>query len=553
MDIDTHGKLVYHLGCGMKNNRTQCPDCLEEGKVKNNVGVYEDGKMWCFRCEKFINMSEEIEHLVKLAHPIMPVPLNKRNISRETVEQFKCGVTTGLTEPVFVFPYQKGGKEYAQKTKTADKRYTWLNFNKNLDMFGGHLHDSSRKNIIITEGEEDAMAIYQALGHGSTRSLNHVTSLAGGAGSATEFVKQHYEKLVKYETITICFDEDEAGQKARDKVIPLFTKNKLRIVKLPRKDACEMLIHNQEEELKWAVLKAESIVPKGIVRMSDLTDEFFDYEPPKGITLPFPKLNAALGGLRKGELTMLAAGSGLGKSVFASNIIYDMILDKGLTVVDIKLEEDKKKTIFNYAGMYFNDRMYANQPKLLTGDQREEFRNKFRNYLTHDHFGSLDSKELLSVLEYYALSEKVDFIFLDHISIAISGTASSKEGERKDIDILVTKIRELINTSNVGFVCISHLTNPSNGGAQWEEGRKVNRSALRGSGALAQLSDNIIGIEGDLTQEDKKNLRLIRLLKTRYGYEQEATCDEFTYDKDTGKIDLVTGFDPHELNKEEPF
>jgi len=526
------------------SNRTICPDCNSEGKYKKNVGVYEDGKMWCFRCEKMIGQESTQD---KKASPLLMggnfSEISKKRLSFESVSAFNVVVNKDHKgTPVLVFPFTKNGKLVSQKLKTADKEYTWINFDKKLDMFGSHLHDSSRKNIIITEGEEDAIAVYQSLGGGGSRSLNHVTSLPGGASSAVEFVSNHYEKLAQYETVTICFDEDDAGHKARDKVIPLFTKNKLRIVKLPRKDACEMLINNQEEELKWSVLKAEAIVPKGIVRMSDLTDEFFDYEPPLGISLPFPMLNRSLNGLRRGELTMVAAGSGLGKSVFTSNIIFDMIVNKGLKVVDIKLEEDKKKTIFNYAGMYFDDREYANHPRKMSANQRAEFRDKFENYITHDHFGSLDSKELLAVLEYYALSEKVDFIFLDHISIAISGTQSSKEGERKDIDILVTKIRELINTSNVGFVCVSHLTNPSNGGNQWEEGRKVNRSALRGSGALAQLSDNIIGIEGDLTQEDTKLQRTIRLLKTRYGYEQEALCDTFTYDRNTGKIHVITEF-----------
>ncbi|CAB4212453.1 Archaeal primase DnaG/twinkle, TOPRIM domain [uncultured Caudovirales phage] len=523
--------------------RTECPDCHLEGKYKKNVGVYEDGKMWCFRCEKMINQESNDITSVPLLSGGKFSEITKKRLSFDSVSAFNVVINKDSNgTPVLVFPFTKNGKLVAQKLKTADKEYTWLNYDKKLDMFGSHLHDSSRKNIIITEGEEDAIAVYQALGHGGSRSLNHVTSLQGGANSAVEFISNNYEKLAQYETVTLCFDEDAAGHKARDKVIPLFTKNKLRIVKLSRKDACEMLINNQEEELKWSVLKAEAIVPKGIVRMSDLTDEFFDYEPPLGIALPFPMLNRSLNGLRRGELTMVAAGSGLGKSVFTSNIIYDMIVNKGLKVVDIKLEEDKKKTIFNYAGMYFDNREYANHPKNMSSKQRLEFRNKFENYITHDHFGSLDSKELLAVLEYYALSEKVDFIFLDHISIAISGTQSSKEGERKDIDILVTKIRELINTSNVGFVCVSHLTNPSNGGNQWEEGRKVNRSALRGSGALAQLSDNIIGIEGDLTQEETKLQRTIRLLKTRYGYEQEALCDTFTYDRDTGKIHVITEF-----------
>lgn len=56
----------------------------------------------------------------------------------------------------------------------------------------------------------------------------------------------------------------------------------------------------------------------------------------------------------------------------------------------------------------------------------------------------------------------------------------------------------------------------TSGGKQWEEGRKVNRSALRGSGALAQVADNIIGIEGDLTEEETKNYRQIRFLKINY-------------------------------------
>lgn len=519
----------------MKYNRTTCPDCELEGKYKPNVGVYEDG-LYCFRCEKMTKFedNEQSSNLPLLEGKDVP-GLPKRNISEATTKAFNVTYSGNK----LIFPYYKEGKLVAQKTKTKDKEYSWINYSSGLDMFGSKLHDSSRNNIIITEGEEDAMAVYQALGTGSIRSLNHVTSLPKGAGNAVKFIDDNYMKLSQYNTVTLAFDEDEAGQNAKNKVIPLFSKNKLRIVKLPRKDACDMLINNQQEELKWAILKAESIIPKGIVRVAELSDDFFDYEPEPGIDLAFPKLTYALAGLRKGELTMVTGGTGLGKSVFTTNLIYDMVVNKGLSVCDIKLEEDKKKTIFTYAGMYFNDRKYAHNPKSLTPEQRHEFKDKFSRYLTYDHFGSLDSRELLSVLEYYALSEKVDFIFLDHISMAISGMTSSKEGERKDIDILTTKIRELINTSEVGFVCVSHLSNPGSGSEQWESGRKVNRSALRGSGSLGQLSDNIIGIEGDLLTEEVKEERQIRLLKTRYGRCQETLCDKFSYDITTGKVNLI--------------
>ena len=187
----------------MRNKRTQCPDCLEEGKTKFNVGVYGDG-LWCFRCEKFI-MSDNVQtNKQKLTYENSFISdITSKKISSETLSYFNVEMlkniiytsTTGNSGSIQLalkFPYSEDNS--VVKLKTPEKQYTWINHTKNLPMFGANLHDSSRKNIIITEGEEDCMAVWQVLGHGSTRSLNHVTRLHNGAGSAAEFVKQHYEK-----------------------------------------------------------------------------------------------------------------------------------------------------------------------------------------------------------------------------------------------------------------------------------------------------------------------------------------------------------------------
>lgn len=546
----------------MIGSRTQCPECTLDGKDKDNVQIYEDNKMYCFRCCKIFKIDTELVGVKilnkqqqqsstiatqnkELLLSGVPINLNKRKITADTCKAFN--VVYNSDKNVLVFNYG----EDIQKLKTLDKKYTWLNYDKNkAKMFGESLHDASRKNIVITEGEEDAMAVYQSLGSGALRSYNHVTSLATGAGSAEAFIKHNYEKLSRYDTVTLCFDTDEAGQLAINKITnadkPLFSKNKIRLVKLTEKDASDMLANGKAEELKWAILKAEVNRPSGVIKVGELLDDYFDMEFPAGIESQFPRLNAALNGFRKGELTMLAAGTGIGKSVFATNLIYDFVINKKLKVVDIKLEENQKKTICNYAGMYFKNSSFKNSPKSLSEAQRKDFRNAFSNLFLHDHFGSLTSDELMSILEYYALVEKVDFIFLDHISMAISGTTSSNEGERKDIDKLVTKIRELINTSNVGFLCVSHLSNVKSDSQQWESGRQVNRSALRGSGTLGQLSDNILGIEADITNEEVKNVRNIRVIKTRYGNEQEVLCDSFEFDKRTGRVHL-TEYKPVEV------
>lgn len=284
---------------------------------------------------------------------------------------------------------------------------------------------------------------------------------------------------------------------------------------------------------------------KKIHKIGDITPDYFNYIFPPGFDISpiFPKLHRALRGLRKGELTMLTAGSGQGKSTFLSNLIHFLILHHNCSIADIKLEEKQQLSIYNYMALYagVDAADFRENPNMVSTQLKEEFIHKFNNLYLDDHFGSLESNKLLQMLDYYASVENVDFIFLDHISIAISGMESSREGERKDIDKLVTKIRTLIDKTGVGVVCVSHLSNPTDGGATYEQGRPVQRNNLRGSASLAQLSDNIIAIEGNLIGDESdehydKRKRKIRLIKTRYGAEQEVLTDSYIWLSETGRI-----------------
>ena len=153
----------------------------------------------------------------------------------------------------------------------------------------------------------------------------------------------------------------------------------------------------------------------------------------------------------------------------------------------------------------------------------------------YDHFGSLESKQLLSKLHYLAAVRKVDFIILDHISIVTSGLESSSEGERKDIDILMTKLRSLVEETGIGVVAIVHLKRVQ--GKSFNEGASVALNDLRGSASLEQLSDNVLALERD-QQGDNPNVLRVRVLKCReIGDTGEA--DVLTYNRDTGRITAV--------------
>ena len=132
----------------------------------------------------------------------------------------------------------------------------------------------------------------------------------------------------------------------------------------------------------------------------------------------------------------------------------------------------------------------------------------------YNHFGSLEQANLLAKLRYMATVEKCDFIFLDHISIVTSGMESSSEGERKDIDILMTKLASLVQETGVGIIGIVHLKRAKD--KSFNEGSIISLSDLRGSAALEQLSFNVIALERDQQAEDEaRDTMQIRVLKCR--------------------------------------
>ena len=83
----------------------------------------------------------------------------------------------------------------------------------------------------------------------------------------------------------------------------------------------------------------------------------------------------------------------------------------------------------------------------------------------------------------------VDWVILDHISILVSGNEGD---DRKNLDIAMTQLRTLCQELNIGLILVSHLKRPD--GRGHEDGAAVSLSQLRGSHAIAQLSDACIGI-----------------------------------------------------------
>jgi twinkle protein len=106
--------------------------------------------------------------------------------------------------------------------------------------------------------------------------------------------------------------------------------------------------------------------------------------------------------------------------------------------------------------------------------------------------------------------------------------------ERKRIDATMTKLRQLAQELNIGLHIVSHLRKSD--GTPFEEGGQISLNDLRGSGAIAQLANLVIGLERDQQcDEGNQNVTKVRVLKNRFSG-QNGVCGFLRYDPDTGRM-----------------
>ncbi len=532
-----------------------CPECGSS----DNLARYSDGHAWCFTpgCS-YKEKAEGAE-----GPPVKASGKPKKTISY--MGEVKAVVSRGLTEetcqkwqyrvgkyddrPAHLAFYLSDDRQpIAAKVRFPDKSFTFIGDPKAVGLYGQWLWRDKGKMLVITEGEIDALTVSQLQGNRWP-----VVSVPNGAQGAAKAIKKSLDWVEGFEKVVFMFDMDDVGQLAAKEAAKVLTPGKAYIASLPLKDPNEMLQAGRGKEVVDAIWGAKAFRPDGIVYGSDISLDDLKAGASRGYSIPYEELNTKLGGLRKQELTLLTAGSGIGKSTIAREIAYHLHQQHGLTIGNVYLEESLSKTAQGYVAIHNSIPLGSLRadPSLLSDEQWKKSFDQVINQrmFFYDHFGSLESDNLISQLRYMAVALGVDFIVLDHISIVVSGQESSTEGERKDIDRLMTRLRSLIEETGVGIIAIVHLKQPE--GKPHEEGGRVTLSQLRGSGSLKQLSDNVIALERNQQHSKMADVSTIRVLKNRE-FGDVGVADVLKYHKDTGRLLTASDFDLEEEKSDDP-
>jgi twinkle protein len=150
-----------------------------------------------------------------------------------------------------------------------------------------------------------------------------------------------------------------------------------------------------------------------------------------------------------------------------------------------------------------------------------------------DHFGSSSIDNIVNRVRYLSRVTDCQYIFLDHVSIIVS--AQDNGDERKAIDEIMTKLRTLVQETEISLIIVSHLKRPDKKGH--EEGASTSLAQLRGSGSIAQLSDMVLGLERNGQADDPtvRNTTHVRVLKNRFAGITGKAC-QLLYDLDSGRM-----------------
>jgi twinkle protein len=503
--------------------------------------IYEKGDSFCFSCHKWFPpesgevVTETNVHKKITVEEIETLPskgLKDREIETAVMKFFDVRVSLseedGKTITAHYYPYE----ENAYKVRKLPKDFYWVN--KSQKLFGQIKFNAAGKRLVITEGEIDALSVAQTW-YSRYKKIYPVVSLSSSTG--TKALIEQRDWVRSFEEVILCLDEDTAGRKALEECIKIIGVDKVKIAKLPLKDANEVLVQKGWKDLLSCIYDAAPYLPSGIITKEELWAALENYNSIPAVPYPpcLEGVNTKLKGMRPGEITLFISGTGSGKSTILREIMLHVLATTSDKIGVVSLEEAPAETARKLAGMILK-RNPAKEEIPLT-DLKVGFDEVFgtSRVILLDHQGAIDDASIIDKLEYMCLNG-ARYLFIDHITILVSEGMENLTGNEAQ-DKIMNGLLKLVKRHPVWIGLVSHLRKSSGGGKSFEEGRLPSIDDIRGSGSIKQISFDVISFSRHLTatSEQERNTIKMQILKARHtGLTGSVIGARYSYD--TGRL-----------------
>jgi len=470
----------------------------------------------------------------------------KRGLKPDTIEKYQVGMAaqkfedgTGMwiDEPCFTFPWIENSSTGGQIVRV--KHRSFLNKgNMRLEpkggswgLFGLHMVPAESTEIILTEGEFDAMSVYQETGIPAV-------SLPNGANSMpAELVG----KLERFKKILLWMDDDHKGQQGAEKIAERLGIHRCLIVKTKHgnengpKDANEAMLAG--EDFMQIISSAKPIQHKDVLSFSDLRAQIYaEFKNPEQTMgtpcLCLPSYNKIVKGLRDEELTIWTGATGVGKTTVLSQISTDYAKQGVPTMwgsFEINNTKLGKTMLSQYANMDFVSNL-----KLF-----DHYADKFESVpmFFMKFFGSTPLETLLQVMNYGVHAQDIKHFVLDNLQFMTSGQGMSKDMFAIQ-DHVIQSLRGFATDAKVHISLVIHPR-------KHVDGQPLGINDIFGGGKATQEADNVVILQKvGLPQAPPETMDLyIDVKKNRY--DGDTGQVKYAFDKTTRSIRELTDNENH--------
>ena len=226
-------------------------------------------------------------------------------------------------------------------------------------------------------------------------------------------------------------------------------------------------------------------------------------------------LDEVTGGMNRGEIWIIAAKPGLGKTALALQLAREFADNPQNKVAFFSLEMRGWQLMLRM----FCEINNVDHSMLITGkeDIAEGFSNSFQKFIEGIDFEIIESgyifEEVEATIKQLYEQDKPDIIFLDFVQLV---EWKQFKDERVAITEYIRKIKEMANKYNIGFVIVSQIRRLPSGA---DMNREPDISDLKGTGALEAVADKILIIYREILKGQFGNdiKYFINLAKNRQG------------------------------------
>lgn len=516
--------------------------------------TYSDGHTHCFSCEAHVHGDGTAPPSVTPAKPPSGLitgeirGLRTRKITDATCQHFGYMVGTYKRKTVQIAPYvDADGHLVAQHLRTADKDFPWLGDSKAAMPFGYHAFQKSGKMLTLCEGEIDALSMSQVQ---DNKWPVWAIGCGAGQGEATKvrrYIAKHRNALLKFEKVVLMFDMDEQGRDSAKAAAEVLGPT-AHIATLPLHDVNDMLKAGRVKELLDAMWRATPYRPDGIVTLDDVADSILEGFP-EGKSFAFPSLTKLTYGRRLGEVWVIGAGTGTGKTDFLVEEIAYAIKEHNEKVGLFFLEATPKEIGTRLAGKIASKPFHVPDGS-WTEDERKLAVESIRKLpvFLYDSYGMSDWDIIKEHVRYLAHAHDVKYFILDNLTSFATGA----EDERRELERVMGEAAGLMQELQGFMWIVSHLNTPD--GLPHENGGKIQLRHLKGTRGIAAWANGAIGLERDQQAEDEleRCTTTARMLKDRYTGRATGQTFRVRYDFATGRLSEVSD-DPGDLTSQEAF